>query len=50
MNERESIGDLNEQLNGLIEENYSLPDPGFWQISQIEFDYEKIIDFDAIPK
>ena len=29
MNERESIGDLAEQLKIEIEETYSPPDPGF---------------------
>ena len=50
MNERETIGDLAEQLNSEIEETYSPPDPGFWKTSQIESDDEEIMYFDAAPK
>ena len=49
-NERESIGDLAEQLDSEIEETYSPPDPGFWKTSQIESDDEETLDFDATPK
>ena len=50
MNERETIGDLAEQLDSEIEETYSPPDPGFWKTSQIDSDDEEIMDFDATPK
>ena len=30
MNERESVGDLAEQLDSEFEETYSQPDPQFW--------------------
>ena len=50
MNERESIGDLAEQLDSEIEKTYSSPDPGFLKTSQIESDDEEIVDFDAAPK
>ena len=50
MNERESIGDLAEQLDSEIAETYSPPDPGFWKTSQMESDDEESVDFDAAPK
>ena len=50
MNERETTGDLAEQLYSEIEETYSPPDPGFLKTSQIESDAEKVLDFDEAPK
>ena len=50
MNERESIGDFNEQLDSEIEETFTPPGPGFWKTSQIESDYDETVDFDAAPK
>ena len=50
MNESESIGYSKKQLDSEIEETYSPPDPGFWETSRIESDYDEIVDFDEASK